>query len=349
MDYFSWLGAEEDLSNEALTVRAQTLPPNDRDRLTFDLYFPFLPVDSTTLSSITTIDFRPVADRREWNTRGRQIPKRTPGTASLEMIPIESWFKIEEYELQKLMEPIMGDQALFRRLILARIPDRVDSLVFANRRRMEIDASNAWANGTIVVMNPTLGTTQTVSYGFDAGRYQTAGTAWSDGGVNAYDEFIAWVEDGIDAIGGAVGARMRRATFQAIQADAPMGALGLRLTREEVQRRVSDDLGIDFQFVIDENRLDVFTDGGIVTTRANVWPAEKIALIPQGVAVGNTARAPVARAYQMAQQTGGEIDVRGTAVFREASNGGREFTCEAQDNAFPVPNGELIWVIDAGV
>ena len=80
-------------------------------------------------------------------------------------------------------------------------------------------------------------------------------------------------EASIDAIGGASGAVMRRATFQAIQKDAPMGALGLKLTREEVQRRVADDLGIDFQFVIMEHQVDVFTDGGIATVRRSGSPS----------------------------------------------------------------------------
>jgi hypothetical protein len=349
MDYFSWLGAEEDLSNEALTIRAQALPPNDRDRLLWDVFFPRRDVPSTTLRQITTIDFRPVADRREWNTRGRLIPTRFPSMAEIEMIPIESYYKLEEWEIQKLMEPIQGNEDLFRRMIRARIPQRTDGLVFANRRRIEVDAMRSWANGSIVVMNPQLGGTQTVSFGFDASRYQTAATAWSDGAVNAYNEFIAWVEDGIDATGGAAGVVMRRATFEAIRADAPQGVLALELTRAEVERRVQDSLGIDFQFVINENRVDVFTDGGIATARENVWPAEKVALIPPGTAVGVTAFAPVGRAYNLANQSGGEINVNDTVIFREASNGGREFTAEAQTNAASIPDEQLMWVMDAGV
>lgn len=348
MNYFSWLGAEEDLSNETLTIRAQSLPPNDRDRLLWDIFFPRREVPSTTLSAISTIDFRPAADRREWNVRGRLIPIKSPTLSNLEMIPIESYFKIEEWELQKLMEPIQGNEDLFRRIIGARIPDRIDSLVFANRRRMEFDAMQAWYAGTITVMNPQLGGTATVSYGFDATRYQTAATDWDNVAVNAYDEFVSWVEDGIDAIGGgAAGAVMSRRMFRAIQADAPKGVLNVELTRQEVQRRVADALGIDFQFYIVENRLDKFTDGGITTSRDRVWHEHKVALVPQGMAVGAMAFAPVARAYRMAGESGGEINVNDTVIFREASNGGREFTAEAQTNAFPIPEEQMLWVIDA--
>ena len=170
MDYFSWLGAVEDVSSEALTVRAQNLPQNDRDRLVMDVFFPTQGVASIRLRTITTIDFRPVSDRREWNTRGRKIPTRTPKMDELEMIPIESTFDLNEYELQRLLEPIDGNEALFRNIIQRSIPQRVDALVNANRRRFEMDAAQAWYSGTLTVMNPQLGTTQTVSLNFDSSR-----------------------------------------------------------------------------------------------------------------------------------------------------------------------------------
>lgn len=350
MDYFSWLGAEDELSSEALTVRAQNLPTNDRDRLVMDVFFPSTNVNSIRLRSITNIDFRPVSDRREWNTRGRKIPTRFPSTSELEMIPIESTFTIDEYELQLLLEPIDGNEAQFRNIIKRSVPDRTDNLVFANRRRFEMDAAQAWSTQTMTVMNPNLGHTQTVSFGFDASRYQTAGTAWNNGAVNAFDEFIAWVQDGADVVrGGVSGALMRRATWKEIVKDAPQGLLAVPLTETEAIRRIEDALNIPFQIVILENRFDEFTDAGLVTSRTNVWPAQKVALIPNGTAVGQGARAPIARAYRMAAESGGAINVRGTAVFREANNGGRQLVVEAQDNWFPLPDEEQMWVIDAGV
>jgi hypothetical protein len=341
---------EADLSSAALTVRAQNLPENDRDRLVMPIFFPPRNVPSIRLRSITNIDFRPVSDRREWNTRGRKIPTKFPTTAEIEMIPIESTFTIDEYELQIMLEPIQGNEALFRDIVRNTIPDRVDRGVFANRRRFEMDAAQSWATQTITVMNPNLGHTQTVSFGFDTARYQTAGTAWNDAGLNAYDEFIAWVQDGADAIrGGVAGAIMRRATWKEIAKDAPMGLLNVPLTEQEAMRRIEDALGIAFQIVILENRFDEFTDAGLDTTRTNVWPAEKVALIPSGMAVGTGARAPVARAYPLARESGGRISANGTAVFSETNNGGREYVAEMQDNWFPLPDEELMWVIDAGV
>lgn len=352
MTSLAWIGAEDalDLSSAALTVRAQNLPENDRDRLVMPIFFPSQNVRSIKLQSITGIDFRPVSDRREWNLRGRKIPTKFPTTASLEMIPIESTFSIDEYELQLLLEPIDGNEQLLRNIIRRNIPDRADALVFANRRRFEMDAAQAWATQTMTVMNPNLGHTQTVSFNFDTARYQTAGTAWNNGAVNAFNEFVAWVQDGADAVRGNVsGAIMRRATWKEIVKDAPMGLLGVPLTEAEVMRRIEDALGIAFRIVILENRFDEFIDAGLETSRENVWPAEKVALIPSGTAVGTGARAPIARAYSLARESGGRISANGTAIFSETNNGGREYVCEAQDNWFPLPDEELMWVIDAGV
>lgn len=350
MNYFEWMAQEAELTSEALTVRAQALPPNDRDNLLHEAFFPRQDVESTTLSQITTVDFRPASDRREWNVRGRLIPMKTPDLASLEMIPVEDYFKIEEYELQKLFERTAGNEQLFRNLVGVSIPTRVDSLVNANRRRLEFDAFQAWSQGTITVMNPQLGGTATVSYGFDTARYQTAATAWNDAGVNAYEELLAWIEDGVDAIGGPViGMVCKRPLYRAIQEDAP-SETGLMLTRGQFEDQLSADLGFDFRFYIIEHRLDKFNDAGLTTTRTAVWPDEVAALVPAGVSVGNMAYAPIYRTNALAANAGmDEIDVRGMSVFREVSNGGRELTVECQVNAFPIPDEQRIWVIDAGV
>ena len=351
MEYFGWLEQEAELTDAALTVRVQALPPNDTGRLFWDVFFTQKSVDSVVLHDINgTIDFRPVADRREWNARGRLVSIQTTDLSEIEMVPIESYFKVGEREMQRLMERVLDNQALFQRIIRDSIPDRTDSLAVANLRRMEIDAFGAWAKGSIAAMNPTDGTVVTVSYGFDASRYTTAGTAWNNGAVNAYDEFIAWVESGIDATGGTIGAIMRRATFVEIQKDAPQGINAMTLTRQQLADRISQDLGIDFRFFIFEQRLDKYDDGGLTTTRTNVWPAQKVALIPVGTAVGEMQFAPVGRAFSLARvNPDAQIDVRGQVVFKEVAGNGRELTVECQVNAFPVPLEANLWVIDAGV
>lgn len=350
MDYFSWLAQEDLLSSEALTVRAQALPPDDRDQLVHDVFFPRQNVPSVKLSSIEDIDFRPISDRREWNTRGRHLHSITPRTAELEMIPIEDYFKIEEREMQELVERTFGNEALIRQIVRSSIPARIDALVQANRRRMEYDALRAWATGSIAAKNPQTGVVTTVSYSFDVNRFQTAGTAWNNGAVNAYNEFLAWLEDGIDAVGSAIGAIMRRATFTAIQADAPQGLDAIPLTRAQVQDRISQDLGIPFTFYLLEHRADLYTDGGLTTTRTNYWPAEQVALVPAGAVVGNMAYAPQVRGFSLARVAqDAQIDVNGMAVYREIGGNGRDATWECQVNAFPIPLETRMWVIDAGV
>lgn len=352
MNYFAWLAQEEALTNEALTIRAQQIAPDDVDETLQDIFMPRRNVDSVRLSEIGTIDFRPVSDRREWNARGRQINTITPDLAEMEFIPVEDYFKIAEREIQKYAESTRGNMSVFRDIIRASLPDRVDDLALANIRRLEVDMFKAWSTGTIVVRHPHTGATQTVSYGFDTGRYQTAATAWDDAGLDAYAEFIAWAEDGIDEIGSAGGAVLRRATYRAIQADAPTGINGVPLTRGQFEDQVRADLGVDFRFYILETEFDIYTTGGLETTRTALWPAETIALLPANIQVGNMCYAPVVRAYDIVgglANAASEIDVRGQNVYREVENGGRALTTECQVNAFPLPDERRMWVIDVGV
>lgn len=351
MGPFSWIAQEEALSSDTLTIRAQEIAPEDVDETLQDIFFPRRNVDSVTLSSITDVDFRPVSARREWNTRGRQINMKTPNLAEMEFIPVEDYFKIGEREIQKYGEAVRGNAAVFRDLIRASIPNRVDDLVEANFRLLETDYVTAWTTGTIIARHPHKNVTQTVSYGFDSTRYQTAVTAWDDPGIDAYAEFIAWAEDGRDRIGSIGGAIMRRATYRAIQADAPMGLNGVPLTRGQFEDQVSSDLGVDFRFYIRETQFDVFTDGGLATTRVDVWPDEIIALLPSNIQVGNMCYAPIFRATDLTegQVSGGEDEIRSQRIFREIAGNGRELAIECQVNAFPLPSENRMWVIDVGV
>lgn len=350
MPDFSWMAKEDELSPAALTVRAQALSPNDNGTLLWDTYFPRKDVDSTSLHEIATLDFRPVADRREWNQRGRYIPVLTPPMRDMKMVPIEAYFRLEEEEIQKLTERTLGNEALFRRLIGASVPERSDALAQADYRRLELDAMTAWAAGTITQKNPQNGGTYSASFGFDAGRYQVAGTAWNDASVNAYTELLAWLRDGMDAVGSVAGVLLRYATVAAIVEDAPTGALGVALTQAQVQDRISQELGQAFQFRIVEESVDTFTDGGVAYTRQKIWPAQKVALVPAGVSVGNAAFAPVARAMELSQQVpAAKIDIRGVTIYHEIGNGGRELTVEGQVNAMPIPDEGKIWIMDAGV
>jgi hypothetical protein len=335
----------EELSPASLTVVAQTISAQNTGRLRWPLFFPRQNVDSVDLKEVTTIDFRPVSDRREWNSRGRLIPDITPPTRELSMIPVEGYYKWNEYEMQKLSERANANSEVINQILGRSIPGKVAQIVEANNRRIEVDAFTAWATGTNVAKNPQTGTTHTVSFGFPADRLTTAGTAWDDVGQNAYDLLITFLEDAADKIGPVVGVVLRTALHRAIHADAPNGPMGTIIPRGRLAEQVSDDLGIPFNFFLFDDTLDVFNDGGVTTTSTNVWPAGYIAAVPSGGAVGRTVFAPVIRAMDMARSLpNAGIDIRGQTVFYEESVMGRDLTVEVQVNPFTIPNEQKLRV-----
>lgn len=349
MSDFSWIEEVEDLSPDVLTVRAQTLSPNDNGRLTWDVFFPRENVDSVDLDDVTTLDDRWTAERREWNAEGAEMPDQVPPRRRVSIVPIEAKKTIGEKEIQKLAEGAFGRQDVIVEQMGVRIPDRAMKLAMGDYRRLEVDSANAWALGTITQRNPEdPSKTYVASFGFDAGRYQTAGTAWNDPGVNAYELFTAWVEDGVEEVGSLAGVRLRQVHLNAILADAPDLPGGVLMTRANLVQRIQDDLGRDFRFFVDEESVDVRNDGGSAVTRTKVWPA-RVALVPAGGQVGQSAFAPVVRAMEMARQIpGAGIDVRGVTIYYLQENGGRTLKLNAQLNALPVPDEQLMWVINPG-
>ena len=344
----SWIEAVDELTPAALTVRAQTVDPTDQGRLYWSGFAPRQNVDSVNLADVTTLDDRPVADRREWNQRGRHVPPRTPARREVQMVPIEAYDKIDEYEMQRLAERFDANERLMASVIGVSIPDRVERLASADYRRLEVDFWNAWLTGVITQRNPqNASETFAASFGFDAGRLQTAGTAWDDPGVNAYDEFIAFMEDAKTSVGNIAGAVMRQSIRQAIQADAPDLIGGVSMTFAQLQQRLSDDLGQAFFIQEVEDTVDVYTDGGTATTSTKVFTAGRVAAIPADGRIGYTAFAPVTRAMEMARALpGAGIDARGVTVYYDEAGAGRDLTIECQLNALPVPDEQRVFVIN---
>lgn len=335
----------EELSPTSLTVVAQTISAQNTGRLRWPIFFPRQDVNSIDLKEVTTIDFRPVSDRREWNSRGRLIPDITPPIRELSLIPVESYYKWDEFEIQKLSERANANSEVINQILGRSIPGKVAQLVEANNRRIEVDAFTAWATGTNVAKNPQTGTTTTVSYQFPSDRLTTAGTAWDDAGQNAYDLLISFLEDAADKIGPVVGVVLRTALHRAIHADAPNGPLGTIIPRGRLAEQVSDDLGIPFNFFLFDDTVDVFNDGGTSYTSTNVWPAGYIAAVPSGGVVGRTVFAPVRRAMEIAAASGSPgIDQRGQTVYYEESVMGRDLTVEVQVNPFTIPNEQKLRV-----
>lgn len=348
----SWIEQEEELTAAALTLRAQQLSPDDMDALSWPDFAPRVNVESTEINEMGEIDDRPVASRREWDARGRLIPLETPTQRRIEFIPIEARDAIREKEINKLSTEVRGNQAIFRDVIGARIPSRVDRLARANLRRIEVDYISGWTMGYVDQDNPETGGVVRFNFELDAQRYWTAPTPWSDPGVNAYDQFITWYTAGLDAVGGgAEGVRLRRVRLSEIQRDAPALSGGVKMTRAALEQRISEDLGAGeggFRFFVDEENVDLFPDGGTLKVRTKRWPAEKIALVPVGLQVASTAFAPVVRAQDLVAEVGAGagIDVRGNTVYYDEQNGGRGLTMEVQLNAFPVPHEHRVWVAD---
>lgn len=359
MAFFSWVGAEKRLSNASLTVLVQAVSPTDQDLLLWDVFFPRQNVPSVKIDTITPLlATRWTSDRREWNGRGRYIPQEYPGTAQLEMVPIEAYFKLSEREIQQLEEAGAGggnDQ--FRRLVGVDIPDRTETLAQANYRRIEVDTFNAWATGSVSVRNPVTGTLYTASYGFDATRYTVQAPVWTGGtGGTAYSKFMLFLQAAIERGIPVGGAMMRLSTREAIRTSAPNTAFPTAAAGTfspilaDVESRIQQELGVDFRFYLNERHVDVFPTGGIATSQAKLWPANTIAIVPSGEKIGYNAFAPVARAFEISRAAPeARIDVNGMTAYTETANNGRELTVECQVNALPVPIETNVYVTNAGI
>ncbi|MES2462916.1 MAG: major capsid protein, partial [Armatimonadota bacterium] len=339
------------ISSASLTVRAQTVSPNDDGRLRWDQFLPRADVNSINLGEVLLPNSRPTADRRAWNAKGRRIPREMPSFRELEMVPIEAEDVIDEYYMQKLFERYDGNtQSILNRLQLD-LPGTSLRLAASVYRRVEVDTFSALTTGIVTVRNPQDATkTYTASYGFDAARYETAPTAWNDGGVNAYNLFTEWLSRSVDLIGGVEGVVLRQPTYNAIRADAPTLLNGERRSRQEMEEDISQETGQPFRFEIMENTVEIFDDGGVTKTITKVFPLEKILAIPPGRVIGSTPFAPVYRAQDIvrtAPQAG--IDVNGVTVYHIEENDGKSLTTQAQANAIPSPDENKVAVIDAGV
>lgn len=342
-----WFQEIDELSPAALTVRAQAVSPTDQGRLYWSGFFPRQNVDSVNLQDVTTLDDRPTADRREWNQRGRHVPPRTPARREVNIVPIEAYDKIGEYEMQRLGERFSGNAAQMANIMGVSVPDRVSRLALADYRRLEVDAFNAWILGTVTQRNPqNAAETYQASFGISGTRIQTAGTAWNLV-ADAYAEFLAWLEDAVDTLGSLSGVVMRQATLSVIQADAPDLIGGVAMTRAQLVQRISDDLGQALFIQVIEDTVDVYDDGGITTTSTKVLPVGRVAAIPSDGRIGYSAFAPVLRAQEMARAVpAAGIDTNGVTVYYDEAGTGRELTIEAQLNAMPVPDEQRVFVID---
>ena len=344
---FNWLDQIAALTPTNLTIQEATRTAENPLDLRYRAIFPRIPTDSVKLSSITTVDFRPIGGRREWNAQGREVPEKLGPARNFEMVPINPTHHIDERTMQLFGES--GVQELLRRGVIGSLQTWPQRLADATERQLEVEAFLAWYNGTITVMDPKSGTTVTVSMGFDqATSYPTAGTIWSDPGQDAYQNFLVALQAAQTKFGAVGAARMRRPVVREIVADAPDGPNGLRPTVTSLQDRVREEGFPDVQLVIDERTYDAWTDGGSATTSTNYVPAGKIAFQPASGVVGNTHVAPVVRAYDFL--TGGNRSLaNGLVIFRSEKNDGKTLLIEAQQNALALPDESKVYVVDTSV
>lgn len=348
----SWLDEVEELQSDTLTVDIQSRTDlNVDDKLMYPTLMPRRNVDSTEISNLEQVTFRPASDRRTWDQRGRQITLRTPTTRDFQIEPIEAYFTIGEFEMQRLRERFRGNRQLIVDEIRGEVAPRTRDLAAANYRRIELECFEAWINGVVTVRDPQTGEAVPVSYDFDASRYDNAGTAWT--ASTAYNEFIAWYSDAPGMIGACAGVALRQPVLRAILASAPNLAGGVQMSLANLSDRISQDVQAPFRFynmdVLPD--IDVYTDGGVTTVPTKRWPSVgKIAAVPVDQRIGYTAFAPVGRAMDMGIAVpDAHIDINGMAAFPETSNNGRTLTVEVQGNPLSVPNEKRIDVMDTGI
>ncbi len=343
------------LSSPQLTVLSQAIGVDEVDpagNFMFPQYFPFVDAGSIDIEQLFTLDYRPVATRRAWDAHGKEIPMKFPQLRGLTMVPLEARHGIGEEMLHRITEMAQGNQAIFNREVMARVPDVVALITEAVWRAAEVEAAEAWAKGTITAKNPTSGATATTSLGFSASRIQTAVTPWDDAGVNAYSLFIAWLRQAKSMVGNIGGVVTSTLVYEAIRADAPnildYGGGGVLVGAELLERQISQDARTPFRFILNDTEVDVFTDGGSAHTRTRVWDESYIAVVPASGRIGMTHRASVAKAYDYlsAEPT---IDVRGTVVTNNSENKGKYADLQCQANWLAVPDENNVFTIDTGI
>lgn len=346
-ELFQLLKGVNEIDATTLTVREQARLQDNLPDLRWDVFFPRTNADSIRIAELRTLDLRPVADRRPWNGRGRYIPIETPNLALIEMLPIEAYSNYDEYTMQRLLQQNGQDIELMLRAAAVRIPERSDVLADAAYRRVEVDAFEGWRTGTILARDPESEQAITLSLGFDAARYVTP-TAWTT--TTAYEEFLAHAFEATNFFGSVRGAILRRSTLNAIQESAPVGTSGYRPTIADLQQRITDELGTEFAFRVEERTQQVFTTSGNTRVQTKVWNGTEVGFIPGNIQIGQTHFAPVVRAQMMALELPQSyVDVRGVTLFYVESNDSKSLTLEAQLNALPLPVEDNVYVVSAGI
>lgn len=344
-----WMG----LRAVDLTVRAQAIAANNPDSLVWPAYYRRTPATSMKLSELTTVDYRFIADRRPWDADGRKLEEKVGPLREAEFVPIGDYFTLGEKEITTLVNQFAGNREVFAENLKVRVPDKVQKLVMGALRRLQLDGDMAWAKGQINIRNPETGQTVTVSLGFDAGRYQTAGTAWSDPGVNALSETVDFLLDAQETMGPLGGIRVSTKFLRQLIADGGdviYAALAAgnrpRVGATDISEFLSDQTGNRIRLITDDSTYNP----DLASAKTRYWPVGHMAAIPATQYIGEMRFAPVARAAMLASEVpDAKVDIRDVTIFYESVNSGKGLKVEGQLNAFPWPDEQAMFVIDTGI
>ena len=344
-------------SAAAQTVRAQAVAAENPDELRWDIFAQRAEARGLMFSESSDVDFRFVAERRAYNTRGIEMPEQFGTLREFMHLPIQAKKTIDEEEIEAL-GAATEDEAILLELLGASIPGRTDKLTRADYRRLEADFFRSWATGTILAKNVNTKAVAIVSFGFAAKRYKTAATAWSDAGVNAYEEAVKFYRAGKNMTGGGEGLYLSGALLEAIREDAPRNLVtGLPLGDAEIAALIAGQTGGQFRFVVDDRVHDVAAapgeagyDAKTGTRPERIWPVGAAAVIPAGVRVGEVRFSPVRRASTVSGATGAaKTSNRDVTIVYVTNNDETSLEMQAQLNAYPALNESKVAVIETGV
>lgn len=341
----------------AMTVRAQAVAATNPDNNRFGIFYTRQDAQSMRMSEMTSVNFRFVAERRPYNTRGIEMPEKFGPMREFIFLPIQVKKTIDEEEIQALGVPTDNERMVLE-LLGTTIPQRIDGMTLADYRRLEFDCLQAWATGLIYAKNYNTKVTALVSFGFAADRHEVAATAWDDAGVNAWDEFVAWARAKKAQLGSLEGVYLSGSALEVIREDAPTNQVtGLPLGDGELAQLVASQIGGTFRFVVDDRVADVPVEAGTAgrddetgTLPTRYWPIGAVAAIPQGLRIGEVRFAPVIRATDVvAQVPNNKASVRDVAVIYVPNDDGTNLEIQVQLNAYPALNEQRVGVIDIGI
>ena len=345
---FDFLGKVTGLTAADLTVREQARLAQNPLELRYRAIFPRAEATSLTVSQLTRPDTRFAAEYREFNADGREIPEVLGPKVEANLVPMTATHHIDEKRLAKLRAPNPRIARLVEDGVIGDVRTWPTRLANAVDWGTEYTAFTMWATNTITVKDPKTGTSTTVSSGISTDRYITESTAWNDGSVNAYDRLLFRLGEAQRLMGSVGAVRMRRATAEAVRADAPNGPNALRPTIANIADRLSEEGFGQITLIIDERTVNVFDDGGSAYTPTNLIPAEKVLFQPADGIVGATYDFPATRAYDYVSQDH-RVNLNDTVVWYSEQNNGKTLLIEAEAIRLSLTDEQRVYVVDAGV